>query len=77
MLYNAVTFGDWLEFQRGPYSAKAIELRTASSTQDPHPGWHNPWIALVYFLKNAEMDIAALGWANSSPSPPSSAPSKH
>ena len=23
-------FGDWLEFARGPYSAKAIELRTAT-----------------------------------------------
>ena len=28
--YNSVGFGDWLYFARGPFSAKAIELRTAS-----------------------------------------------
>jgi hypothetical protein len=62
MAYNAVVFGDWLDFARGPYSAKAIELRTASSASDPHPGWHNPWVSLLYFTKDAEMDAAALGW---------------
>jgi hypothetical protein len=62
MAYNAVVFQDWLDFLRGPYSARAIELRTASSTVDPHPGWHNPWVSLVYFTKAAEMDVAALGW---------------
>ena len=41
---------------------RAIELRTSSSAVDPHPGWHNPWVSLVYFTKAAEMDIAALGW---------------
>ena len=29
--YNSVCFGDWLFFARGPYSAHAIELHTASS----------------------------------------------
>ena len=62
MVYNAVVFGDWLDFMRGPYSARAIELRTSSSAVDPHPGWHNPWVSLVYFAKASEMDIAALGW---------------
>ncbi len=28
-IYNAAAFGDWLYFLRGPYSAKAIEMRTA------------------------------------------------
>ena len=28
-IYNAVGFGDWLYFARGPYSAKAIEFRTS------------------------------------------------
>lgn len=60
MVYNAVVFGDWLDFMRGPYSAKAIELRTSSSATDPHPGWHNLWVSLVYFTKDAEMDVAAL-----------------
>jgi hypothetical protein len=62
MAYNAVVFGDWLDFMRGPFSARAIELRTSSSTIDPHPGWHNPLVSLIYFAKAAEMDVAALGW---------------
>src|SRR5206468_3871934 len=44
--YNAVVFGDWLDFMRGPYSAMAIELRTATPGEGPpHPGWHNMWIS--------------------------------
>jgi len=62
--YNAVCFGDWLEFARGPYSAKAIELRTAAPGWPPHPGWHNPWVSLKYFLKVAEMDAVAAHWGN-------------
>jgi Dolichyl-phosphate-mannose-protein mannosyltransferase len=65
MTYNAVAFGDWLEFMRGPYSAKAIEMRTSSSMVNPHPGYHNSWVALIYFLKAAEMDAAKLGWGES------------
>ena len=65
MTYNAVAFGDWLEFMRGPYSAKAIEIRTSSSMDYPHPGYHRPWVALLYFLKAAEMDAARLGWGES------------
>jgi hypothetical protein len=63
-LYNALAFGDWLEFARGPYSAKAIELRTAAPGWPPHPGWHNPWVSLKFFLKVAEMDAAARAWGN-------------
>lgn len=62
MTYNAVVFQDWLDFLRGPYSARAIELRTSSAAVDPHPGWHNPWVSLLYFVKAAEMDVAALGF---------------
>ena len=64
-VYNVVAFGDWLEFARGPYSAKAIELRTAShGAGPPHPGWHNPWVALLFFVKASEMDAAAVAWGN-------------
>jgi len=64
-VYNAVSFGDWLEFSRGPYSAKAIELRTMShGAGPPHPGWHNPWVSLLFFLKAAEMDATAAAWGN-------------
>ena len=61
--YNGVVFGDWLDFARGPYSAKAIELRTATpGTGPPHPGWHNPWVSLKFFIKTAEMDAAGERW---------------
>jgi hypothetical protein len=61
-LYNSVTFGDWLFFLRGPYSAKAIETRTSAPGYPPHPGWHNPWVGLIFFVKAAEMDAAASAW---------------
>jgi hypothetical protein len=57
-IYNAAVFGDWLTFARGPYSAKAIELRTTTGWP-PHPGWHNPWVGLLFFLKVSELDAAA------------------
>ena len=64
-LYNAIGFDDWLYFARGPYSAKAIELRTMShGAGPPHPGWHNPWVSLLFFVKVAEMDAAAAAWGN-------------
>jgi hypothetical protein len=64
-VYNSAAFGDWLEFARGPYSAKAIELRTAShGAGPPHPGWHNPWVSLLFFLKVSEMDATGVGWGN-------------
>jgi hypothetical protein len=63
--YNSVGFGDWLYFARGPYSAKAIEIRTTvEGAGPPHPGWHNPWVALLFFVKVAEMDAVAAVWGN-------------
>jgi hypothetical protein len=56
LIYNATQFGDWLDFARGPYSALAIEMRTAAPGWPPHPGWHNPWVAELFFVKVAEMD---------------------
>ena len=63
-IYNAATFGDWLSFMRGPYSAKAIEMRTSAPGFPPHPGWHNPWVALIFYIKAAELDAAAVAWGN-------------
>jgi hypothetical protein len=64
-VYNAIAFGDWLEFARGPYSAKAIELRTAShGAGPPHPGWHNPWVGLLFYVKVSEMDAVTEAWGN-------------
>jgi hypothetical protein len=64
-IYNAAAFGDWLYFARGPYSAKAIEIRTSVPGFPPHPGWHNPWVAFLFYMKAAEMDSAALSLGNS------------
>ena len=64
-LYNAHVFGDWLDFARGPYSALAIEKRTAGpGNGPPHPGWHNPWVSLLFFVKASEMAAAAVAWGN-------------
>src|SRR5208282_3955174 len=29
-----------------------------------HPGWHDPWVALLFFMKAAELDAAVLAWGN-------------
>jgi hypothetical protein len=64
-VYNAFVFGDWLAFARGPYSAMAIELRTATpGNGPPHPGWHNPWVSLLFFIRAAELDAAAASKGN-------------
>ena len=53
--YNAKQFHDPLDFMRGPYSARAIELRTTPAGSPRPPGWHNMRIAGHYFLKAAEL----------------------
>lgn len=62
--YNAGFFGDWLYFARGPFSARAIELRTAAPGYPPHPGWHHPWVSLLFFLKVCDLDAAAAAFGN-------------
>jgi 4-amino-4-deoxy-L-arabinose transferase-like glycosyltransferase len=63
-VYNSVGFGDWLYFARGPYSAKAVEMNTSAPGFPPHPGWHNPWVALIFYIKAAELDAVAAAWGN-------------
>lgn len=63
--YNASIFGDWLDFMRGPYSAAAIETRTATpGNGPPHPGWHDMLTSLKFFVKAAEMDASPEAWGN-------------
>lgn len=65
LIYNAAVFGDWLDFARGPYSAKAIELRTMTpGSGPPHPGWHNPWVSLIFYVRTAQIDCTAELWGN-------------
>ncbi len=59
LAYNAIVYRNPLEFANGPYSAKAIEQRTPGAF---HPGSRDLRTAFSYFLKSAEMNLAAEGW---------------
>jgi hypothetical protein len=56
--YNAAVYRNPLEFANGPYSAKAIEQKTA--TVNPAKG--NLLAASSYFLKAAELNVGEAGW---------------
>jgi len=58
LAYNALVYGSALAFANGPYSAKAIEQRVGA----PIPGFHNLWVAGLYFLKSAQITLAAGNW---------------
>ncbi len=62
LVYNAAAWGNPLEFATGPYSAKAIEVRSATPTMLHYPGYHNLKDATLYFLKAAKLNIAARRW---------------
>jgi len=58
LAYNAAIYRNPLEFANGPYSAKAIERKTA--TVNPAKG--NLYAAGSYFLKSAELNVAQQSW---------------
>jgi hypothetical protein len=58
LAYNAVVYRNPLEFANGPYSAKAIEHKTA--TVNPAKG--NLLAAGSYFLKAAELNVGEASW---------------
>ncbi len=55
--YNAHFEHDWLDFMRGPYSAKQIERKTAPPGQH-YRGWHNVGWALLFYTRTAQVDAA-------------------
>ncbi len=55
--YNVSGYG--LDFLNGPYSAKAIALRSTVHGAPPYPGQHHLFIAALYFLKSAKLNIGA------------------
>jgi hypothetical protein len=57
--YNAIVYRNPLEFANGPYSARAIEQRTPGAS---HPGSHDVGTAFSYFVKSAEINLAAENW---------------
>jgi hypothetical protein len=62
LAYNAIVYRNPLEFANGPYSAKAIELKTQSAGNPGHPGSGNPLVAASYFLKAAQNNVASREW---------------
>jgi hypothetical protein len=62
LLYNAAVYKNPLEFANGPYSAKAIEQKTATPGAPPHPGAHDLPVAFHYFFKSAELNLAPGKW---------------
>jgi hypothetical protein len=55
--YNAHFEHDWLDFLRGPYSAKQIERKTAPPGQH-YRGWHNVGWAALFYTRTAQVDAA-------------------
>jgi hypothetical protein len=51
-----------LEFANGPYSAKAIEQKTAVPGFPAHPGTGDLPVAASYFLKAAELNVLPNNW---------------
>ena len=62
LAYNGIVYRNPLEFENGPYSAKAIERRTQSSANPGHPGSGNAILAARHFVKAAEDNIASNEW---------------
>jgi Dolichyl-phosphate-mannose-protein mannosyltransferase len=58
LAYNQHFFHDPLDFIRGPYSASAIERKTAAAGSEHYHGWHSPFWALVYYTRTAQVDAA-------------------
>jgi hypothetical protein len=62
LTYNYSLSGRALDFANGPYSAKAIALRTTASGAPPYPGQHNLLVAGVYYLKSATLNMGTGFW---------------
>ncbi len=62
LAYNGIVYRNPLEFENGPYSAKAIERKSQSTSSPGHPGSGNIVLAGQYFLKSAEDNLAENHW---------------
>ena len=60
--YNGIVYRNPLEFENGPYSAKAIERRTQNAGNPGHPGSGNLYVAGLYFLKSGEGTMSTNKW---------------
>jgi hypothetical protein len=62
LTYTYFISGRAFDFVSGPYSAKAIALRTTANGAAPYPGQHHVFTAALYFLKAAQLNIGAPLW---------------
>jgi hypothetical protein len=62
LAYNAIIYRNPLEFENGPYSAKAIERKMQTAGTPGHPGSGNLLLAGTYFVKSAEANLAQNEW---------------
>jgi len=62
LVYTYFVSGNALDFINGPYSAKAIALRTTSQGAVPYPGQHHLFTAALYFLQAAKLNVGSAGW---------------
>src|SRR5262249_20399398 len=58
LVYNWATSGNALEFATGPYSARAIQERSRTTTMPTYPGEKSPRDAALQFLKVSRMNVA-------------------
>jgi hypothetical protein len=56
LAHNYKNSGHPMDWMNGPYSAKAIALRTSRPTDAPYPGKDHMGVAVQYFLKAARMN---------------------
>ena len=59
LIYTYCISGYALDFANGPYSAKAIALRSNGSGMHTYPGQHDLFTAVLYFLKSAKLNLGA------------------
>ena len=60
LIHTRSVSGYALDFATGPYSAKAIALRSGTLH---YPGQNHPFTAALYFLKSARLNVGAGLWA--------------
>ena len=59
LIHTWAVSGHALDFVNGPYSAKAIALRSTMRGAPPYPGQNHLFTAALYFLKAAQLNIGA------------------
>jgi hypothetical protein len=57
LIYTWAISGNALDFINGPYSAKAIALRSTARGAPPYPGQNHVFTAGLYFLKSAQLNM--------------------